>query len=263
MSEFYSYAFTRTNTYYYTNDGVNDYIKGTWSGQTSLHNNDWSVSFWVRQNQTSASSQQLWDFNANSTLNSGNTTNRVFLQYVGASNRLLIRIRTSGVNFDKQWTLHDNSSVTGITSSAGWTSSQRGFTNIDDMCMITITYDSSQSLAVDAFKLYWNDAEVTSSVSTANGARSAATFASLCLCAAQHNISGGNANVDIDEWAFYNDVLTSTEVATLYNNGVSQSADTLHTNNLSEAISFASSNSLDTYASNYSGTITGGSTVAY
>lgn len=264
ISEFYSYSFTRTNTYYYTNDGVNDYIKGTWSGQTSLHNNDWSISFWVRQNQSSKSSQQLWDFNANSTLNSGSTTDRVFLQYNGSSNRFIARIRTSGVNFDRQWNLHTNSSATGVTSSSiGWTTSQRGYTNIDDFTLLTLTYDSSQSTGSAAFKLYWNDAELTSSVSSASGTRSAATFASLCLCASQHNISGGNANVDIDEWTFYNDVLTSGEVATLYNNGISAAADTLHTDNLSEAVSFGASNTLDLYASNYSGTITGGSTVAY
>lgn len=264
ISEFYSYSFTRTNTYYYDNDGVNDYVKGTWSGQTSLHNNDWSVSFWVRQNQTSKSSQQFWDFNANSTLNSNDTTNRVFLQYLGSSNRLLIRLRTSATNFDKQWNLHNNSSVTGITSSTtGWTTAQRGLTNIDDMCMITVTYDSSQTTAASAFKIYWNDGELTNYASSSSGTRSAATFASLSLCAAQHNISGGNANIDMDEWSFYNDVLTSGEVTTLYNNGISKAADTLHTDNLSEAVSFGASNTLDTYASNYSGTITGGSTVAY
>lgn len=268
MSEFYSYDHDATpaysNTHYYTNDGVNDYIKGTWSGQTSLHNNDWSVSFWVKQNQSTKASQQLWDFNANSTLNSGNTTNRVFLQYQGNLNRFIVRVRTSSTNFDRQFALHDNSSVTGVSnSSTGWTSGQRGNVNSDGYCMLTVTYDASQSTATNAIKMYWNGNELTTQAASNNGTRSSATFASLSLCAAQHNISGGNANVNIDEWAFYNDILTSSEATTLYNSGTIASPHTLHTNNLSEVVQFAASNSINTYASNYSGSITGGTTTAY
>lgn len=268
ISEWYSYDHSAsagfTNTHYYTNDGVNDYIKGTWSGQTSLHNNDWSISFWLRQNQSSKASQQFVDWNANSTLNSGNTANRVMFNYNGNLNRIMLRIRTNSTNFDRQWALHDNSSVTGITSSAtGWTSSQRGNVNSDGFCHLVITYDASQSTGAGALKAYWNGSELTSTAASNNGTRSSTTFASLSLCAAQHNISGGNANIDIDEWAFYNDVLTSSEASTLYNSGTIASPDDLHTDNLSEVVRFAASNSLDTYASNYSGSITGGTTTAY
>lgn len=265
VSEFYGYsAAPRTNLYYYSNDGVNDYIKGTWSGQTSLHNNDWSIRFFVRQNQTSKSSQQLWDFNSNATLNSGDTKNRVFLQYQGNNNKFIARVRTNTSNFDRQWNLHSNSSVTGITSSAtGWTSGQRGNVNSDNMCMLTLTYDSSQTNAANAFKLYWNDSEMTTQRSALSGSRNAATFASLSLCASQHNISGGNANVDYDEWAFYDSVLTSTQVATLWNSGTSEDASTLLTTSLSESLRFDAGNAVDPYGSDYSGTITGGSTVAY
>jgi len=268
ISEFYSYdhnaAPPYSNTHYYTNDGVNDYIKGTWSGQTSLHDNDWSISFWLKQNQSSKASQQYVDWNANSTLNSGNTTNRVMFNYNGSLNRIMLRIRTSASNFDRQWALHDNSSVTGITSSStGWTSGQRGNVNSDGFCHLVITYDASQSTSTNALKVYWNGSELTSQAAANNGSRNSATFASLSLCAAQHNISGGNANVEIDEWAFYNDVLTSSEATTLYNSGTIASPHTLHTNNLSEVVQFAGSNSINTYSNKYSGTITGGSTTAY
>jgi len=268
ISEFYSYNHSAqppyTNTHYYTNDGVNDYIKGTWSGQTSLHNNDWSISFWLRQNQSSKVSQQFVDWNSDSTLNSGSTTNRVMFNYNGSLNRIMLRIRTNSSNFDRQWALHDNSSVTGITSSAtGWTSGQRGNVNSDGFCHLVITYDSSQSTGTNALKAYWNGSELTTQAASNNGSRNSATFASLSLCAAQHSISGGNANIDIDEWAFYNDVLTSSEASTLYNSGTIASPHTLHTNNLSEVVQFAASNSINTYASNYSGSITGGSTNAY
>lgn len=261
ISEFYGYS-AYSNDYYYTNDGVNDYIKGTWENYNSLHNTDWSVNFWIKQNQSSVAAQQLWDFNANSTLNSGNTVNRVFMQYTGSTNRLLVRVRTNSTNFDRQISLHDNSSTTGV-SSAGWTASNRGNVNADGFCMITVTYDASQTTGAAAIKIYWNGTELTGTAASSNGTRTAATFASLSLCASQHNISGGNANVSIDEWAFYSDILTSTESSTLYNSGTIETPENLHTNNLQEVVSFAASNALDTYTGIYSGTINGGTTTAY
>ena len=261
MSEFYGYSNAPANTHYYTNDGVNDYVKGTWENYTSLHNTDWSISVWVKQNQTSNASRQLWDFNANSTLNSNNTTNRIFLQYLGNLNRLLVRMRTNGVNFDKQIPLHDNLATTGV-SSAGWTASNRGNVNAQGFSLITVTYDASETTALQAFKIYWNGTELTGGFGN-NNTRSAATFGSLCLGAAQHSITGGNFNGSIDEWAFYSDVLTSTEVNTLYNSGTIVSPHLLHTDNLREVVQFGASNSINTHAGIYGGVINGGTTTAY
>lgn len=264
MSEFFSYDHY-ANSHYYTNDGVNDYIKGTWSGYTTLHNVDWSVSFWVRQNQSTGASQQFWDWNANSTLNSGNTTNRIFLQYNNNLNRFVLRVRTNATNFDRQWGLHDNNGATGTGTNSGvkWTSSNRGNVNSDGFCHIAVTYDASQTTGTNAFKIYWNGSELTNQATANNGTRTSATFASLSIGAAQHNTTSGVANVDIDEWAFYKDILTSSEVSTLYNSGTIVSPQYLHTHNLHEVVRFGASNSINTYNSNYSGTISGGSTAAY
>lgn len=262
MSEFYGYSNAPANTHYYTNDGVNDYVKGAWGTYTSLHNTDWSISMWVKQNQTSVASRQMWDFNANSTLNSGNTTNRIFLQYLGSTNRLLLRVRTNNVNFDKQISLHDNLATTGVSSS-GWTASNRGNVNAAGFCLITVTYDASVTTGAGAIKIYWNGTELTVTAGSANGARSAATFGSLSLCASQHSITGGNFNGSIDEWAFYSDVLTSTEVNTLYNSGTIVSPHLLHTNNLQEVVQFGASNSINTHVGIYGGVINGGTTTAY
>ena len=261
MSEFYGYSNAPGNTHYYTNDGVNDYVKGAWENYTSLHNTDWSISVWAKINQTSTASRQLWDFNANSTVNSGNTTNRIFLQYVGNLNRLLVRIRTNGVNFDKQIPLHDNLSITGV-SSAGWKASNRGNVNADGFCLITVTYDASATTGLQAIKIYWNGTELAGGFSN-NNTRSAATFGSLSLGAAQHSITGGNFNGSIDEWAFYSDILTSTEVNTLYNSGTIVSPHLLHTDNLQEVVQFGASNSINTHAGIYGGVINGGTTTAY
>ena len=262
MSEFYGYSNAPANTHYYTNDGVNDYVKGAWENYTSLHNTDWSISAWVKQNQTSSASRQLWDFNANSTLNSGNTTNRVFLQYVGSNNRLLLRVRTNGVNFDRQISLHGNFATTGVSSS-GWTASNRGNVNAAGFCLITVTYDASVTTGAGAIKIYWNGTELTRTAASSNGARSSAVFGSLCLGAAQHNVTGGNFNGSIDEWAFYSDILTSTEVNTLYNSGTIVSPHLLHTNNLQEVVQFGASNSINTHVGIYGGVINGGTTTTY
>jgi len=269
LSEWYSYDHSASpaysNDYYYTNDGVNDYIKGAWSGYTTLHNVDWSVSFWIRQNQSSGASQQFWDWNANSTLNSGNTNNRLFFTYNNNFNRFIVRLRTNSTNFDRQWGLHDNNSATGTgtNSNTKWTSSNRGNVNSDGFCHIAITFDGSQSSAANAFKIYWNGSELTSQAVANSGTRTSTTFASLSIGAAQNNTTSGNSNVDIDEWAFYKDILTSSEVSTLYNSGTIVSPHTLLTNNLHEVVQFGASNSINTYNSNYSGTISGGSTNTY
>ena len=264
MSEFYGYSNAPVNTHYYSNDGVNDYIKGPWENYTSLNSIDWSISFWVKQNQTTKATQHYFDFNGNSTLNSGNTNYRLFLQYNASLNRFILRLRTNAVNFDRQWSLHDNSSVTGVSNSGtGWVASQRGNTNAAGWTLLTMTYDASQTSSTNAFKIYWNGNELTSQAAANSGTRSASTLGSLCLGAAQHNVTAGLANVFIDEFAFYSDILTSAEATALYNSGTIVSPDTINTNNLQEVVQFGASNSLNTYGGLYGGVISGGSTIAY
>lgn len=267
ISEFYGYSnITYSNDYYYINDGTDDYIQGLWEGQTSLANNDWSISFWVKQDAPTAANQQLWDFNANGTINSGNTTNRLFLQYNASLNRFLVRLRTNSTNFDRQWALHDNNSVTGTgpLSSNTWTSSNPGNTNAIGWTMITVTYDASQTTATAALKIYWNGAELTSQAAATSGTRTNNTMGYLCLCASQHNVGSGNSNIFMDEWAFYNDLLTSTEVSALYNSGTIVSPHTINTTNLQEVVQFTSvTTSINTYLGNYSGTISGGTVEQY
>lgn len=269
MSEWYSYDHSYSaysNDYYYINDGVNDYIQGTWEGQTSLANNDWSISFWVKQMQSTAVSQQFWDFNANGTVGSGNTDNRVFLQYNASLNRFIARIRTNSTNFDRQWALHDNNSVTGTgTSSANkWTASNRGNVNSYGFTHIVVTYDASQTSAGNALKIYWNGAEMTTQAAANSGTRTNNTLGNLCLCGAQHNVTAGLANVHFDEWAFYNDLLTASEVSALYNSGTIVSPHTINTNNIQEVVQFTNvTTSINTQYGNYNGTITGGTVEAY
>lgn len=270
LSEWYSYDHNATppysNDYYYSGDGVNDYATGLWGGYQALVNNDWSISCWIRNNESTKINMTLWDFNSNTTINNGSNANRVFLQYVGSFNRLQARVRSNSANFDRSWALHDNSSATGVSnSSTGWTSSQRGNVNSDNFCHLVVTYDASQSTGASAFKVYWNGTELTTQAAATNGTRTNFNSGRMMLGAAINNTTGtGNANVDIDEWALYKDILTSSEVSTLYNSGTIASPHTLHTNNLHEVVQFGASNAFNLYSTNItSPTISGGSTNSY
>ena len=223
------------NYRFYVNDGVNDYTYGDLKpAYDNLAFNDWSVRFWFRIDASSKVSMQLFDFNNISNPGSNNSNNRIFLAYNASLNRLTSRVRTASSNFDRQWGLHDNSSVTGITnSSTGWTTGQRGNVNSDLYCMITVTYDASQSTGASAFKMYWNASELTSTAASNNGNRTDNTTPYLTVGAARHNTTSGNTPGRYDEFAVYNKVLSSSEVSTLYNSGLrAEAAQQLVTSNL-------------------------------
>ena len=232
MSEFYGYS-AYTNSHYYSNDGSNDYITGSKTGSTPFDINttqDLSFNFWVRIKSSSKNNETLWNFGSTN----ANGNNRIFMQYIANSNRFLCRIRTNSVNFDRQFGLHDNSSATGITSSGtGWTTGQRGNVNSDNFCMITLTYDASQTNAANAFKLYWNANELTSQAVANSGTRSPRRADFFRFCENIHTTaSGGNANVDLDEFKIYTDVLSSSEISTLYNSGTITDSSQTHSSSL-------------------------------
>ena len=261
MKEFYGYS-AYTNSHYYSNDGSNDYITGGKTGSTPFNINttqDLSFNFWVRIKSSSKNNETLWNFG--STQANGN--NRIFMQYIANSNRLLCRIRTNSVNFDRQFGLHDNSSATGITSSStGWTTGQRGNVNSDNFCMITLTYDASQSSASNAFKLYWNANELTSQATSNNGTRTATKADFFRFCENIHTTaSAGNANVDIDEFKVYTDILSSSEISTLYNSGTITDSSQTHSSSLLTEWTFDSDE--HDSAALYDSSIVGGSRTSY
>jgi len=269
MSEWYSYDHNATapysNTHYVSLDGVNDYVGGSWSGLSDLVNNDWSISCWVQNNESSNTNMVLWDFNA-TTFNSGNNNDRVFLTYSVNLNRLVLRVRTNGTNFDRQWALHSNNPATGTgtNSAVKWTSSNQGNVNSYGFCHLVCTYDASQSTATDAMKIYWNGTELTTQATANNGTRTSFTTANVALGNAVSNTTAaGASNIDMDEWALYTDVLSSSEVTTLYNSGTIVSPHTLHTNNLQEVVQFGASNAVNRYGTAFGGSVVGGSTGTY
>ena len=246
------------NTGFYRNDGVNDYISGAWSRSYNLTNNDWSIVCWLKTNQTTKANAIFWSFGASTPT----SANRVYLQYNSSFNRLLVNLRTNSQNFIRAFALHDNSTQTGITnSSTGWTTSQRGNANSEGWTMITVTYDASQSTSQNAFKIYWNASELTNQASAPNQGRTAFTPGTMTLMDLSDSLpSSNNADFDIDEWKYFEGILPSTSVSTLYNSGIIRNNSNFNSITLTQTqVSFdRASEPADDVAGYWSPTITGG-----
>lgn len=266
ISEFYSYdhnaAAAYTNTRYYQNDGTGDYINCT-TGTSPFSINttqDLSFSTWVR-NTGNKQNQLIWNFgNTNA-----NGNNRIFLTYSSSLHRLICRVRTNSANFDRQFPLHTgNGTATGVTnSSTGWASGQRGNVNSDGFCLLTVTYDASQTSASNAFKLYWNASECTYQSNANNGTRTGidATKGRIGENLQATN-SAGNATLDYDEFKIYNKVLSSSEVSALYNSGtIADSSQTVSSGLITEW-TFDNNNANDSN-SKYTNSIVGGNIATY
>jgi hypothetical protein len=86
--------------------------------------------------------------------------------------------------------------------------------------MITVTYDASQSTPAAAFKMYWNGTEMTTTAASPNQGRTAFTPGSMYLMDLADQAPGSNnAEFSIDEWKYFEGILTSTHVNTFYNSG--------------------------------------------
>lgn len=223
ISEWYSYnhnaAGAYTNSHYWDNSYTALRSGSTTSPFNLSGSQDLSVSFWINQKPTT-SNEIMWDFsNSNN-----NSANRFFLQYHKSLNRLVARHRTSGVNYDRQWALHDNNSVTGTGTNSGvaWSNTNRGNTNSDDWTMITVTYDASQSNSANGLKLYWNANEVTTSASNNSGSRSSSAVNHFTIGNNNHNATttAGGSNAKFDELKVFTSVLSASNVTSLYNGGV-------------------------------------------
>ena len=265
ISEWYGYdhdaAPAYSNTRYYQNDGTGDYINCTTSTSPFSINTtqDLSFSTWVRH---TGSKQNQLVFNFGNTNSNGN--NRIFMTYSANLNRMILRVRTNSVNFDRQFPLHDNSSATGISSSSsGWSSTSRGTVNSDNFCMLTMTYDASQTNAANAFKFYWNGSELTTQAVANSGTRTAITAIRGRIGENLHlTDSAGNATLDYDEFKIYNKVLSASEVSTLYNSGtIADSSQTVSSGLITEW-TFDNNNANDSN-SKYTNTIVNGTITAY
>lgn len=219
---------------YWVGDGVNDYISGIGENPfmwTDLANQDLSISFWVRIDSTTKKNQQFFSLSDSTS----STNNCIIVNYSSSVNRIIYRQRWAGNNHDIQIPLHNNSSTTGITDSAtGWTASSRGNTNSDGFVNITVTHDASAGTS--GMKVYWNGTEISDSAVTNSYTGTKTNWYPSQLGLGDHigntNPSAGALGGALDEVKIYGDVLTSSEVTTIYNSGTPASANTTHSADL-------------------------------
>ena len=229
ISEFYGYS-SYTNEYYWDMSGSSSELR--WSDSTGSIENGAnctiSISLWFRIDLSTKDNILFWDIYPNG---ASNNHNRMFLNYSANLNRFVARYRSSAVNFDRQWALHDNSSATGVSnSSTGLTTSQRGNVNSDNFCHLVITYDGNQTTGRNAFKCYWNATELTTEATSTSGTR---TNFSLNRIVFGNDYNGGTGdNTAYDEMRIYSKVLSSSEITSIYNSGnpVNSGQDNVTTN---------------------------------
>jgi hypothetical protein len=220
ISEFYGYSAAQ---YYYW-DLSNDIKWGSANDKPVQSNTeDFSMSLWIRP-QWAATDLNLIIFDLTP---SGTTSaaNRFFLQYDYGLNRFNAMYRSNATNFNAQWALHSNNSATstGTSSNDKWTAANRGDTNTDGFINLVLTYDASESVASNAFKVYWNNRLITSSAVSNNGTRSNMTLNELTFCGNDHN-TGGSRIADYMYMHMWDVVLRAADITAMYNSGAPISA---------------------------------------
>ena len=243
ISEWYSYnhnaAGAYTNTHYYDNSRTALRRSATSSPFNLSGSQDLTISMWVKQKPTTAN-EIMWDLSNTSS----NSANRFFLQYHKSLNRLVARHRTSSVNYDRQWSLHDNNSVTGTGTNSGvaWSDTNRGNVNADGWGMLTVVYDASQANSANGLKLYWNATEVATSAVANSGTRSSSAVNDFTIGNNNHNATttGGGMNANVDELKIFTSALSASNVTSLYNSGVVANAANSYSTGLLTEFTFDS-----------------------
>ena len=234
ISEWYSYDHNLsayTNTHYYEMDRGQALKSTTTSSPFNLSGSqDLSISLWVTKGAT-VNNEVIWDMT-----NSTSTANRFFLQYQYSLNRFVVRHRTGSSNYDRQYSLHDNNSVIGCGTNSGtkWSNTNKGNVNAQGACLLTVTYDASQSNSANGIKLYWNATEVTTQSVANSGSRSTSAVKQITLGNNNHNptTTAGGFNGNLDEVKIYSSVLTPAQVSTIYNSGDPVDATNSYSTNL-------------------------------
>lgn len=219
MSEFYGYSFSSfSNDYALDYDGVNDLVRGSTNG--NIPNQTFTVSMWVRIDAGSKHNMVFYGYVG--TL--GTIANdRLLIYYAASLNRLVVQFRrgSDGSRYQRQYPLHDNSGVTGITnSSAGWVASQRGNTDGSGFTHLCFSIDHSNTSVTGGIKAYWNGAEITSSVGDLN---QFTTGMNCNFISFGDNLSSSTPNAVmegvIDEVYMYNSQISAANVNTIYGFG--------------------------------------------
>lgn len=210
ISDFYGYASSTPNDLYWDfaeNDGGANF-----TGDAGDSAGPFSFSMWVKPSWAATDvNVQLFDINANTGVN----TDRLILVYDYGFNRLVFRYRAGSSNHHINWALNQNAAAGNISR---WHSTSTGPVNANGFAHIAGTFDPTQSAAVSGLKLYWNGVAFNTTITQANGTRAPFPKTNMSINVA-FNGNGDRAG-DFDNVAFwFNRLLTSTEITSLYNAG--------------------------------------------
>jgi hypothetical protein len=214
MSEFYGYS----NAKYYW-DLSND-IKWDNPSDYPLQSNteNFTASLWIRpQWEATDLNLIIFDLTPSGTTS---TANRFFLQYDYGGNFFNAMYRSSATNFNANWTLHGNNALTstGANSNDHWTVSNRGNANINGFIHLLLTYDAAQSTPSTAFKLYWNNRQLTSVSNGTSGSRFNMSLNEITFCGNDHNTAGSRI-ADYMYMHMWDKALKASDITLMYNSG--------------------------------------------
>lgn len=219
ISEWYGYNHSATisNDYYWDTGGNRVFYTSGSNFPTSV-TTGFSISIWVAPRWTTATNNNVFlDIRPDTTTS---TNNRWFIQYHYNNNRLVFNRRANGSNHQQQWSIHDHSSATGISSSSTKWNASNGNKNSNGFTHLLFTYDGSQSGSNNTMKVYWNgNAMGTTLFSHANSVFAHPTMDEMSLNGNRHN-TNGSKDTDYDMIQLYDVALSSSDAVTLYNSGV-------------------------------------------
>lgn len=215
ISDFYGYTSSTPNDLYWDfseNDGGATFI-----GNAGSETVPFSFSMWVAPTWAATDVNiMLFDINANT----GSNTDRLILTYDYGFNRLVFRNRSGSSNHHINWALNQNAAAGNISR---WHNTSKGPVNARGFVHLAGTFDPAQSSAANGLKLYWNGVAFNTIITQSNGTNAPFPKTHMYINVA-YNGTGDRAG-DFDNIAFwFNRLLTSTEVVSLYNSGVPTTA---------------------------------------
>lgn len=219
MSEFYGYSFSSfSNDFALDYDGVNDYVRGDVVGTHPAQT--FTISMWVRIDATTKHNYSFYSY-IGQELNLG--SGRFLIFYNANLNRLVVNFRRGdGKLYRREYPLHDNSGVTGITNtSTGWVTSQRGNTDSAGFTHLCFALNQTNGSATSGIKTYWNGNELTSSVNNRNDFTTALDPSFLAIGDVP-NVTAPSATIMegvLDEIYLYDAQLSAANVNTIYGFG--------------------------------------------
>jgi hypothetical protein len=296
MSEWYSYDHDATaawaNAYSVsksTSTGVGETIRqAAMPAGSAIHfdqDSAFTISIWVKAGWTVDLNTNIFFWAMGDPAGSSWWDDTMALYYKENQNRLafFMRSNNSGSNrdIDAAWLFHSNSGAYAESYAAAglgatyWSATNRGY-NSNDWTMITLVKTSST--ASSSLKLYWNAndcgaADVTADTNASTMSMATNTTRELCIGSTLVNNSyircGDGDPTKFDEFAIWNEALTSAEITAIYNSGTpinltSNSGDYTSSSNLQLYHQFENNGTANTDAvlsgSNYNLTVSGDST---